>query len=691
MTGTKLGCGEGGCGACTVMLSTYDVLSSEVRHISANACLTPLCSLDGYHVTTVEGIGGIKTGMHPIQQRLASLHGSQCGFCTPGIVMALYTLLRSNPNATPHEIEESLDGNLCRCTGYRPILDAAKSLSNSKSLDGCCGGSGSGFCPCADETSEEKTMTVTDPCYMSSTTEQVVHTLTSLNDDLESLGRCEPIFPPKLMRFLPEELMINNFGVTWYQPIQLESLVQFKHEHPDCRIVVGNTEVGIEVKFKNMSYPVIVNPSHVGELKVLQVEQGGLRVGAAVTLQRLNSFIRRIDPNKDDVATRGMSAISDMLTWFASNHIRNVACIGGNICTASPISDMNPMLCACGAILTLRSVNGSRTLPITEFFLAYRKVDLQSDEILQDVFIPFTKQWEYVVPLKQARRREDDISIVTSGIRVLLKPQDGKWLVDECCMSFGGMAPTTVVAKKSSNMLLGREWSRLSLDEVFETLHNELLLPLSVPGGQAEFRNALTTSFLYRSFIKVCLDLQLSVAESGDASLPPSPSIPAEEVSAADGFITQPKSLSRGEQSYYKRSGGLTTSDHSTDGDASNLRSPVGEPIQHKSANVQVTGEALYTDDIPSPAGTYFAAVVTSTKAHALIIDVNIDKCLDCSGFVQYFSAKDVIGSNETGAIFHDEEVFVTKEAKHVGAVRFALVSRVAPYCLFFLFDRLLV
>eukprot|EP01040_Poterioochromonas_malhamensis_P017479 gene17479-20102_t len=146
LTGTKLGCGEGGCGACTVMISKFDEKSQKIQHLSANACLAPLCSLDGYAITTIEGIGGMKHGLHPIQKRVASLHGSQCGFCTPGIVMAIYTKLRSSPNATPHEIEESMDGNLCRCTGYRPILDAARSLSNNKG--GCCRGSGQ-ECPCA--------------------------------------------------------------------------------------------------------------------------------------------------------------------------------------------------------------------------------------------------------------------------------------------------------------------------------------------------------------------------------------------------------------------------------------------------------------------------------------------------------------------------------------------------------------
>ena len=133
LTGTKLGCGEGGCGACTVMLSTHDA-DKVIRHISANACLTPVCALDGIAVTTVEGIGGMKQGLHPIQQRIASAHGSQCGFCTPGIVMALYAKLRADPMATPHELEESMDGNLCRCTGYRSIFDADMAELGTASL-----------------------------------------------------------------------------------------------------------------------------------------------------------------------------------------------------------------------------------------------------------------------------------------------------------------------------------------------------------------------------------------------------------------------------------------------------------------------------------------------------------------------------------------------------------------------------
>ena len=416
MSGTKLGCGEGGCGACTVMLSRYDAVLGKPRHYSANACLTPLCALDGYHVTTVEGIGSMRTGLHPVQQRIAELHGSQCGFCTPGIVMSLYTILRSNPSATPHEIEEALDGNLCRCTGYRPIIDAAKSLSNIPQ-GGCCGGGGAGGgCPCKDFTPQDGS----GASLVTSCSEAIIEAHPGVAESMRSKNLSEPIFPPRLTRYTPSEMLIQNdaVSVTWYQPTTLASLLEFRAAHPESRVVVGNTEVGIEVKFKAMSYSHLVNPSHVPECTLLALEEGGLRVGSAVSLETLKGFVSSLTATCDPAEQykyRALTAIRHMLNWFASTQIRNVACIGGNIATASPISDMNPLLLALKATLRVASLSGTRDVCITEFFKGYRKVDLQPGEVLQDVFIPFVEKFEFIVPLKQAKRREDDISIVTSG------------------------------------------------------------------------------------------------------------------------------------------------------------------------------------------------------------------------------------------------------------------------------------
>ena len=570
-----------------------------------------------------------------MQQRIAELHGSQCGFCTPGIVMSLYTILRSKPNSSPHEIEESLDGNLCRCTGYRPIIDAARSLSNNKS--GCCQGKGGeGGCPCKESVD----------LLVSSSSEETLLAYKGLTESMHSKGQSEPIFPPALTHYTPLPFQVQNHNVMWFQPTSLDGLLQYKHDHPEAKIVVGNTEVGIEVKFKAMEYKYFTNPNHIPELKVLELQSGGLLVGSAVTLQTMRDFIENLE-NKVNAGAekltvtseqiRGLVAMKHMLGWFASTQIRNVASLGGNIATASPISDMNPMLCSCGAMLRLVSKTGGiREVPISNFFLSYRRVDMQPTEILQNIFIPFASTYEYVVPLKQAKRREDDISIVTSGMRFALEPvpRDNQWVISDCSLAFGGMAPTTIVAKGTCEFLTGKVWNAETLTAACAKLQEELLLPDAVPGGQPQFRQTLCGSFLWRSFLRISLDLRSQVGST--SQLPPVPEVPPEEESAADGFITLPKPESRGEQSFFNRQGGLQQTipqPHTPAGDDTTSRAPVGQCVPHKSSHLQVSGEAVYTDDIPSPRGTLHGALVMSTRAHANITNIDISEAEKCPGF----------------------------------------------------------
>lgn len=421
LKGTKLGCGEGGCGACTVMLSKFDASTGKIKHISANACLTPLCSLDGMAVTTIEGIGGMRQGLHPVQERIATLHGSQCGFCTPGIVMSLYSFLRANPHATPQEIEDCLDGNLCRCTGYRPILDAAKSLSNNKggccggggcgagNGGGCCGGGGGGSgsgdgegdgsgCPCKSKSlppppsQQPPTTLPTDSNreWVRNTTEDVITSHPQLS---ECPNLSEPIFPPPLMSYQGKTLQFQytykptddafpEATYTWYQPLSLMELLAIRQSLPNARLVCGNTEVGIETKFKGCEYRDFINPCNIPVLKEISIDtfQGveGLRVGGAVTINDFRDFIKRSVAAEDKSRSHrwnGLVAIQNQLSWFASNQIRNVAVVAGNIATASPISDLNPMLLAHNATLKLSALGAQANyVPMRDFFLAYRKV-----------------------------------------------------------------------------------------------------------------------------------------------------------------------------------------------------------------------------------------------------------------------------------------------------------------------------
>ena len=426
----------------------------------------------------------------------------------------------------------------------------------------------------------------------------------------------QPIFPPSLHDYEPRSLAIEDGGVAWYQPITLNELLTYKALYPRAKLVVGNTEVGIEVKYKAMEYAVLINPGKVRELLVLEVGSvsgvRGVIAGAAVTINSLRQFISTLESGykgKEAYLIRGLCAIRSMLTWFASNQIRNVACIGGNIVTASPISDLNPMLLTCGASLTITrrtdDLTTRRVLPIKEFFLSYRRVDLADDEILESVFIPFTAEFEFVVPFKQARRREDDISIVTCGMRYLLAPSaagdvNPTWTISSCSLAFGGMAPTTVAATKTAAELETRAWTVGTIEEAFISLRKELSLPENVPGGQAEYRMSLAVSFLFKSYFVVTNELAKYLASSSlDGLLPALPALPIEDASAAENFVTTEKPASRGEQHFSSTIPG---------------QGIVGQSLQHKNADHQVSGETKYTGDMPLPADAVHACLVTSTR-----------------------------------------------------------------------------
>lgn len=331
LCGTKLGCAEGGCGACTVMLSRYDRVAKTVKHFAANACLTPICSVHGLAVTTVEGIGSTRTRLHPVQERIAKAHGSQCGFCTPGIVMSMYALLRSSPTPNMKDLEVAFQGNLCRCTGYRPIIEGYRTFTEEykvecKMGENCCKRNGN---QCGveidDKLFEPSEFAPHDPSQ-------------------------EPIFPPELKLndiYDQQTLSITNErNVTWFRPTTLNQLLEFKKNHPETKIVIGNTEVGVEVKFKHLDYKFLVNPIHVEELTSIAVTEAGLRVGSAVTLMDMQDALQKQIEDRPEHETRLFRAIVGMLHWFAGKQIRNVASVGGNIMTGSPISDLNPIFTA---------------------------------------------------------------------------------------------------------------------------------------------------------------------------------------------------------------------------------------------------------------------------------------------------------------------------------------------------------
>lgn len=313
------------------MVSKFDAKTKREVHCAVNACLTPVCALHGMAVVTIEGIGSTKTKLHPVQERIAKAHGSQCGFCTPGIVMSMYALLRSKPTPTMKDMEIAFQGNLCRCTGYRPIIEGYRTFTK----DGACGMGDK----CCKMQNGNGTSLVMDE------NEKLFEPSKFLPYDPSQ----EPIFPPELkeLRTLDKEsILFCGPRVTWYRPTSLVDLLKVKKAYPHTKIIVGNTEVGVEIKFKNLHYPLFANPTLVPELNQIVKTKDGVKIGSATTLVEAEAFLKKEIDETPEEETRIYKAVVDMMHYFAGKQIRNVASIGGNIMTGSPISDLNPLFTA---------------------------------------------------------------------------------------------------------------------------------------------------------------------------------------------------------------------------------------------------------------------------------------------------------------------------------------------------------
>ncbi|XP_050368382.1 xanthine dehydrogenase 1-like [Argentina anserina] len=651
LTGTKLGCGEGGCGACTVMVSQYDKKLKKCQHYAVNACLAPLYSLEGMHVITVEGLGNHKRGLHPIQESLAQSHGSQCGFCTPGFIMSIYALLRSSQTPPNEEqIEECLAGNLCRCTGYRPIVDAFRVFAktddkpyidiSSLSVEGgefVCPSTGKP-CSCGlkSEISSHHQKTVTcDKRYAPVSYSEV---------DGSTYTDREFIFPPELVLRKSTYLNLNGFsGLKWFRPLRLKQVLELKENYPNAKILVGNTEVGIEMRLKRIQYKVLISVTHVPELSILNVKDDGIEIGSAVRLSELLKVMRMVITERGNHETSSCKAFVEQLKWFAGMQIRNVACVGGNICTASPISDLNPLWMAARATFRIIDSKGNiRTTPAENFFLGYRKVDLGSGEILLSVFLPWTRPFEYVKEYKQAHRRDDDIAIVNAGIRVHLEERGENIVVSDASVVYGGVAPLSLSATRTKEFIIGKSWNQELLQGALEVLQKDVSLRDDAPGGMVEFRKSLTASFFFKFFLWVSHQLDREKGLTG--------SVPLSHLSAIQPF---------------HRPSVIGTQDY----DITKHGTAVGAPEVHLSARLQVSGEAEYADDTQLPPNGLHAALILSKKPHARILSINDSGAKSSPGFAGIFFAKDVPADNKVGPIVADEELFASEFVTCVGQV----------------------
>ncbi|CAK6982017.1 aldehyde oxidase 6 [Scomber scombrus] len=635
LTGTKYGCGGGGCGACTVMVSHYQPATKTITHYSANACLLPLCQLHGAAVTTVEGIGSTKTRIHPVQERIAKAHGSQCGFCTPGMVMSMYALLRNKPHPAMDDITQALAGNLCRCTGYRPIVDGCRTFCQEAN---CCQANRDGNC-CLNEKESG---------------DEPDHGKPQLFDKSQFLPldpTQELIFPPELIlmaeKASPQTLSFRGERMTWVSPVSLEELVQLKTSNPKAPLVLGNTNIGPDIKFKGVLHPLIISPTRVTELFEVAQMPEGVSVGAGCSLSEVLSLLEKLVHQFPEEKTELFRALIQQLENLGSQQIRNVASLGGHIMSVYPNSDLNPLLAAGNCKVIVISSGGRRDVPLNQdFFVSFGKTILKPDEIVMSVFIPFSRKGEFVRAFRQAPRKESAFATVTTGMRVLFSA--GSRLVEDVSIYYGGLGAITVSAAKTCTAIVTRPWDDETLSRAYDVLLDELVLPPAAPGGKVEFRRSLALSFLFKFNLEVLQklrDINVITDELPEKIQP----LPREIRPSLQEF------------------------QHVSEGQ--NEQDPVGRPIMHRSAISQATGEAVYCDDLPKTDGELFLTLVTSSRAHAKIIRVDVSEALQLPGVVDVITAKDIPGKKVRAMFGYDEELLAQTEVSCIGQMICAVVA----------------
>lgn len=427
--------------------------------------------------------------------------------------MSMYALLRSNQTPpTEEQIEESLAGNLCRCTGYRPIIDAFRVFAKTddvlySDISSCSLQEGEFVCPSTGKPCSCKAGSSNDKDTTKSNMSCVDKYEPISYSEIEGSTYTEKelIFPPELLLRKLMPLSLNGFGgLKWYRPLGLNHLLELKARYPSAKLVVGNSEVGIEMRLKRIQYQVLISVINVPELNMLSVKDDGLEIGAAVRLSALQDLLRKVLTEHVASRTSACKALIEQIKWFAGTQIKNVASIGGNICTSSPISDLNPLWMAAGAKFRVIDCKGNiRTVLAENFFLGYRKVDLAHNEILLSIYLPWTRPFEFVKEFKQAHRRDDDIAIVNAGMRVYLQEREEKWVVADASIAYGGVAPASLSASKTKDFLIGKVWNWELLQDSLKILQTDILLKDDAPGGMVEFRRSLTLSFFFKFFLWV--------------------------------------------------------------------------------------------------------------------------------------------------------------------------------------------
>ena len=407
-SGTKEGCASGDCGACTVVvgeLAEGDDGREQIRYRSLNSCLTFVSSLHGKQLISVEGLKH-QGQLHSVQQAMADCHGSQCGFCTPGFVMSLFALQKNSDAPDLHKAQEALAGNLCRCTGYRPILAAAE--------QSCCQAKPDQFD----------------------------------SNQAQTIARLKAIAPS-------ETGELNSGDKRCLVPLTVADLADLYGSHPEARLLAGGTDLALEVTQFHKTLPVMIYVGNVAELKRIDSHDEHLEIGAATPLTDCYDALSREYPD-----------FGELLHRFASLQIRNQGTLGGNIGNASPIGDSPPLLIALDAQIVLRKGGSTRTLALEDYFIDYRITARQESEFIEKIIVPRARSAWTFRAYKVSKRLDDDISAVCAAFN--LRIENG--VVEAARIAFGGMAAIPKRARACEAALVGKAWNQASIERACQAL-----------------------------------------------------------------------------------------------------------------------------------------------------------------------------------------------------------------------------
>ncbi|NWG25702.1 MAG: xanthine dehydrogenase small subunit [Pseudorhodoplanes sp.] len=434
LTGTKEGCAEGDCGACTIAVARPR--RGALRYEAVNSCLMLVPQLDGCAVTTVEGLAGPDGALHPVQAALVEADATQCGFCTPGFAMAMFAYAQGGEPAEEPIIHEALAGNLCRCTGYRPIVEACRKIAG-----------------------------------LPDSAAQIAPDLQGVQAGMDY--RCG--------------------DQAYFAPRSLAEIADLRAQYPDAVVLAGGTDLGLLASKERKSFPVTISTAQVAELQRVLVGRDGIEIGAAVTYTEALPHIEQHYP-----------AFGEIIRRIGSRQIRNLGTIAGNIANASPIGDTIPCLMALEASVTLYAKAGSRSMPVEDFIIGYRKTALAPGEVIASVHIPLPRPSQQFVAYKLSKRFDQDISTVIAAFSLSLAGGGVKALR----AAFGGMAAKSGRAKHVEAAVTGKPWNAESLKDI-DALMAKDFSPMSDQRGTASYRLRAAANLVRR--------LQF---ETGDQSAP---------------------------------------------------------------------------------------------------------------------------------------------------------------------------